>query len=105
MRIVDLDATDWRTVEDAWQAILNGLEAPAWHGHNLDALQDTIGEAVRFGISPGDCINGVQPPFEIVVRNAKAAPDEVRGFLAIVSAEFASISADLTIYAALRTTS
>ncbi len=51
---------DWKgitTEEDFYQQLLPQLKAPSWHGHNLDALNDSI--------VTGN-INGVEPPYCII---------------------------------------
>jgi len=42
MHLIELNADRWRTPEHFYQALLPKLEAPSWHGHNLDALDDSI---------------------------------------------------------------
>ena len=53
-----LDASDWRNALDFYDAILDALEAPPWHGRSPDALVDSV---VWGGMS------GLQPPYRIVV--------------------------------------
>ena len=57
MQEIHLNASDWSTKEDFYTDLLPQLGAPAWHGHNLDALMD--------GIS-GD-INTLEPPYTVYV--------------------------------------
>lgn len=45
------DGVRWNTAEDFYDAFLEAVGAPSWHGHNLDALYDSIG---------GDDINTVR---------------------------------------------
>jgi RNAse (barnase) inhibitor barstar len=54
-----LDGVRWNTVEDFYDAFLEAVGAPSWHGHNLDALNDSIG---------GDDVNTVRLPYDIVVH-------------------------------------
>lgn len=44
--------------EDFYGAFLEAVGAPPWHGHNFNALRDSI--------AVGD-INAVSPPYDIVV--------------------------------------
>ena len=37
-----ISAAGWKTADDFYIAFLAAVEAPAWHGHNLDALWDSI---------------------------------------------------------------
>ncbi len=62
MKIITLDASEWRNLDDFYLALLPELGAPDWHGHNLNALYDSL--------SGG--INEVEPPFHVTVRNTAA---------------------------------
>ena len=47
---------DWKNIaneEDFYNSILPQLDAPEWHGRNLDALSDSL---------VGGGINGIEPP-------------------------------------------
>jgi RNAse (barnase) inhibitor barstar len=76
MKIIRLDASAWRSQNDFYSALLPELGAPAWHGRNLDALEESLRD--------GD-INAVEPPFRVVVTGAPSDMDE---FLAKVAAVF-----------------
>jgi RNAse (barnase) inhibitor barstar len=67
-----LDASGWRAVDDFYAALLSAIGAPSWHGHNLDALEDTLGDGVT---------NGVQPPLEIAIINGANVSSAVRDVL------------------------
>ena len=79
MNRVVLDGSRWATREDFYQAILAALGAPSWHGHNLDALNDSIG---------GGDINTLNPPVEITIVGtefmAEPAATVVDGFRLLV---------------------
>jgi len=68
----ELDATAWKSSDDFYQALLAILGAPDWHGHNLDALADSI-------FTGG--INKVDPPFRIIVREAGELPASLQATL------------------------
>ena len=42
MRIIELDATKWKTYDDFYNAPLPSIGAPKWHGQNLNALVDSM---------------------------------------------------------------
>jgi hypothetical protein len=73
MQIIELDASGWKTADDFYCALLPELGAPEWHGHNANALNDSV-------IWGG--INAVNPPLTILVRGLEDAPrtvvDEVK---------------------------
>ncbi|MBT2443516.1 barstar family protein [Streptomyces sp. ISL-36] len=48
-RIVHLAAGDWSTEEDLHRAIADALHFPDYYGHNLDALNDCLGDVARHG--------------------------------------------------------
>lgn len=74
-----LDAGGWQTVADGWNALLAALEAPDWHGRNLDALADSL--------SGG--LNGVEAPFALCLIGTPALPPEVGAWLDRVAGVFA----------------
>ena len=76
-KLIELDALDWIGAEDFYSALLSELKAPEWHGHNLDALWDSIVE--------GD-INEVEPPFVVRIYNLQS--DTVKDFLKKVETLF-----------------
>ncbi len=55
-----LDASTWKTKDDVYDSFFRAVNAPAWHGRNLDALRDSI----RTGQ-----INEIEVPYRLVVRN------------------------------------
>ncbi len=62
MRAFTLDASGWHDRAEGFRAILAVLEAPDWHGANLDALLDSL----RGGV------NGVEPPFALTLTGMPA---------------------------------
>jgi len=72
MPSIELDASGWRKSEDFYRALLPELGAPPWHGHNLDAIEDSI-------FTGG--INRVEPPLHIRVSGTEALADEMKAFL------------------------
>lgn len=76
---IDLDAIGWQQPADFYNTLLGNLGAPSWHGHNLNALDDSV-----FG---GD-INEVEPPFRIVVHHAGNIDEELKTFLREVQTLF-----------------
>ena len=82
MKEIRLDASKWKTSEDFYDALLPALGAPAWHGRNLDALNDSIGS--------GD-INEVRLPFRFLLVGTDIVPPELRSYLK----KFADLVADL----------
>jgi RNAse (barnase) inhibitor barstar len=68
MRVIELDARGWKTVDDFYDAVLPELGAPAWHGRNANALNDSV-------IWGG--INAVNPPLMIRVRGLEDVPEAV----------------------------
>jgi len=81
MKDINLDVAEWRQRDDFYNVLLPALGAPSWHGHNLDALNDSIA---------GD-LNAVKPPFEIRIINTVAIPSGLRDYLS----RFADLIDDL----------
>jgi RNAse (barnase) inhibitor barstar len=90
MKQIELDGSGWQEPNDFYDALLPQLGAPAWHGRNLDALQDSI--------FVGD-INTVEPPIHISVAAIDTLPQTMREFLERVQAVFSENAdkADATI--------
>jgi RNAse (barnase) inhibitor barstar len=85
MKVITLDASAWRSPEDFYSALLPQLGAPAWHGRNLDALDDSLG---------GGEINVLEPPFRVEVEGADKMPEPMRHFLSEVGRVFADVRAE-----------
>jgi len=80
MKEILLDSSAWKSPDDFYRALLPKLGAPAWHGRNLDALDDSL-----FG-----GINEVDPPFSVTVRRSMDLSTEMSAFLAQVAIVFAN---------------
>ena len=85
MKVISLDASQWRSPDDFYSAILPELGAPAWHGRNLDALNDSLG---------GGGINALEPPFRVEVAGADKIPEPMQHFLSEVERVFAEVRAE-----------
>jgi RNAse (barnase) inhibitor barstar len=73
---IRLDARGWTDVESFYGAFLAAVDAPAWHGHSLDALSDSL---------IGGGINGIEPPFAIeILSPARPTPALAALFDALV---------------------
>jgi len=69
MRDIELDATNWTTVQDFYSALLSSIGAPEWHGRNINALVDSM-------IWGG--INKVDPPYTVRIRGTAQLSRDVR---------------------------
>lgn len=70
---------DWKNIaneEDFYNSLLPQLDAPEWHGRNLDALSDTL---------VGGEINGIEPPMCIINLNVESLAVQLRGFFTKVA--------------------
>ena len=72
MREIVLSCVDWTMPEDFYKSLLPLLGAPDWHGHNLDALWDSI---TRGGI------NQVNPPFRMRITGVDAMPPKCKALV------------------------
>jgi RNAse (barnase) inhibitor barstar len=80
MKLVELNAGSWATIDDFLDAILTALGAPDWHGRNLDALLDSA--------IPGQ-INAVEPPYTVRIAGAAGLPADVREYVATLASDVA----------------
>lgn len=84
MKTLKMDVSECKTVDDVYRRLLVILDAPDWHGRNLDALWDgIIGE-----------INGLSPPYCIEVVGYKDAPEPVSALLSRIQAVFEEAQKD-----------
>ena len=78
MKRISIDISGCKTVDEFCGILLSALEAPDWHGRNLDALWDSITSE----------INNVMPPYSIEVSTDKDLPSTVAALLPRVKALF-----------------
>ncbi len=76
MKPIVIDWPKFNTREDFYASVLSQMEAPGWHGHNLDALQDSW-------VTGGICHSG--PPFDFAFHRCENAKDEMKEFLQTVA--------------------
>jgi hypothetical protein len=69
MRIIELDATKWKTADDFYDALLASIGAPKEHGRCVNALVDSM-------IWGG--INAIDPPYTIRISGSAHLPKEDR---------------------------
>ena len=67
--IIVLDASGWAMPNDFYEALLPKLGAPLWHGHNVNALVESM-------IYGG--INSLEPPYIVKIIGLASAPVRVR---------------------------
>ncbi len=84
MRIIELDAANWKTPIDFYVALLAALGAPKSHGNSINALIDSM-------IWGG--INAVNPPYKIVVSNIRHVPSDVANEVNLAKHELAESKA------------
>lgn len=70
MQTVDLDGRSWKSEGDFYDALAAALGSFDGHGRNADAFEETMIYYLD--------LNTVQPPYEVVIRNA---PPELMPFL------------------------
>jgi len=79
---LELDAADWRTSDDVYDAFFKAVGAPEWHGRNFNALSDSIATGG---------INKTDVPYRIIIRSAGAMSPETANFLK----DFAELAEEL----------
>lgn len=68
MKLIEINAARCQSVEDFYRLLLAELGAPEWHGHNLDALWDSI--------TAGD-INHISAPYKVIVGGRQSLAGEI----------------------------
>jgi RNAse (barnase) inhibitor barstar len=94
VRVITLDAANWKTIDDFYCALLEALGAPDWHGHNLDALAETIFDGG---------VNAIDPPFRIHISSAAKLNMELRAHLRRLRKVFKEESAETGVEVELST--
>src|SRR5580693_4282422 len=69
MRAIELDAADWTSASDFYEALFAAIGAPSWHGRNVNALVDSM-------IYGG--INATTAPYTIRVKGCANLPADAR---------------------------
>ncbi len=85
MKELVLDGADWLTQDDVYDAFLQAVGAPEWHGRNFNALRDSIATG---------SINRLEIPYKLVIKNydkigagAKVLADDFIDLIQELSAE------------------
>jgi RNAse (barnase) inhibitor barstar len=76
MKTIVIDWTEIRSEQHFYAAVLPQTDAPSWHGHNLDAINDSW-------VTGGVCPCG--PPFNYVFRQSEAISPDLKTFAEAVS--------------------
>lgn len=69
LKEVAISAAGWKTPDDFYVAFLDAIGAPPWHGHNLDALCDSI---------TGGDINQTNPPLRVRITGIDQTSDDCK---------------------------
>jgi len=69
MRTIELNSRNWKVVDDFYSALLAALGAPQGHGHNVNAIIDSM---VWGGM------NTVTPPYTIRISGIEGLSKDVR---------------------------
>lgn len=77
MRIVQLDASGWKTVLDFLTALKKALNAPEWCGSSVDA----INELMIWGL----VAETPQPPYVVQISGTAKAPKDVQDYIALTA--------------------
>ncbi len=78
---------NWADIDEEgelYKTLLLQLRAPSWHGHNLEALADSV---------LSNYINGLRAPFDVELLDEAAASDDLRGLALAVREIFAGAAA------------
>ena len=94
MKRIYIDVSECRTTDTFYRVLLSELGAPDRHGHNLDALWDSI---------TGGDINEIAPPYHVEVRGSQSVPTELATLLNRVQSLFEEAKAELGIDVCFKT--
>ena len=85
MKRIYIDVSEWQTTDAYYRALLFEINAPDWHGPNLDALWESI---------TGGDINEIMPPYRVEVRGSQRVPTELATLLTRVQSLFEEAKAE-----------
>ena len=72
MREVAFSTAGWEKLDDLYVSFLRAVGAPSWHGHNLDAVLESITRG---------SINAIDPPYRIRISGIRDTPAECKELL------------------------
>ncbi|MDP1964338.1 MAG: hypothetical protein Q8K93_19320 [Reyranella sp.] len=75
MQVFNLDARDWQTPLDFYDALKSALSAPEWCSSSLDAIM----ELMVWGLG------GQPPPYVVQISGVDDAPREVREEISLIA--------------------
>jgi len=75
MQFLDIDASEWRSVDDFYEALLRVIGAPEGHGAGPDAFVDSM---VWGGM------NAVEPPYTVRISGAEKLPASIESAISDV---------------------
>jgi hypothetical protein len=75
MRLIELDAGEWKTPLDFLQSLADAIGSPKWHGMSPDAFVDSM-------IWGG--VNSVGPPYTVQISNFNGAAKEVADYVSLM---------------------
>jgi len=84
-QVIDLDATNWVSAHDFYDALLPALGAPPQHGRNVNALVDSM-------IWGG--MNKIEPPYTIRICRAGQLPKSVLDHIEVAKTALLEARAD-----------
>jgi RNAse (barnase) inhibitor barstar len=70
MRVIDLDAREWKSLLDFYRAVRAAIGAPDWHGWSIDAFIDSM--------IVHDEINAVAAPYTIRIQGVATIDSQLR---------------------------
>jgi RNAse (barnase) inhibitor barstar len=73
MREIIMDGKGWNASDDVYNAFFEAVGAPSWHGHNFDALRDSIVVGR---------INRIEIPYIIKIKNYNSIRDGAKSMAA-----------------------
>jgi len=64
-----MNASSWESSDDLYRAFFHAVQAPAWHGKNLNAIRDSIASGQ---------INKIEVPYRLVFTNYASLSGELK---------------------------
>ena len=84
MKILRIHTRDWVSEAEIIDDLMIALQAPKWLTRDIDALWDSIVD---------DNLNGIRPPFKVIITNTSRATRDIERSLARLENLFSDLGA------------
>jgi hypothetical protein len=85
MRMIKIDATNWKTLSDFHHAMRPAIGAPPGHGNSINAFIDSM---VWGGM------NSIEPPYTVRIEGTANLPEKIRSEIELLKQDLTEARAE-----------